>query len=108
MSDEANLVKWLEKAVGDEMIEGVVIGESRSYEKRSEPPLGRLLTWADAKPHLDYQFDDGFGGADCHPITAWTATRVFFVHEYDGATSIAWVPRHPVEHVPTYSGWDAA
>ncbi len=35
---------------------------------------------------------------------AWTASRVFLIHEYDGATGDAWVPRNPIAIKPEFGG----
>lgn len=65
--------------------------------------LGVVLTWAEARPLLDYAYDTGYGAPDCHAITAWTATHVIWVHEYDGSTSLQSAPRNPVPHEPEMS-----
>lgn len=105
----ANLIDWITKAAKGELIEAVVIG--RAYheyldelddEGKSKVPRFVVLPWAEAREWLDYEFDDGFGGADCHPIYAWTATRVMMIGEYDGSTRLEVVPRHPVACEPEY------
>lgn len=53
------------------------------------------LTWAEAIPHLDYHYNSGFGTMDCHNILIWTKASIFYVHEYDGSTSLQSVPRNP-------------
>ena len=58
---------------------------------------GVPLTWDVARPLLDYPYDPGFGGADCHAIWAWTPRWVLFVAEYDGSTRVVRVPRNPPE-----------
>src|SRR6185437_5638479 len=72
--------------------------------KASREIGGKVVSWEQARPFLDYEYDSGFGGQDCHSVTIWTPTRVIFVHEYDGATGLTWVPRHPVEHCPAANG----
>lgn len=67
-------------------------------------PLKKVVPWSEARPFLDYQYDTGFGGADCHPVYAWTPTRVLFVHEYDGSTGVVSVPRNPTDCMPELSG----
>ena len=89
----------LEAAKG-EPIEAVVIGPwPTSYEtaKGAVPPdrINQVVPWDQASAWLAYEYDDGFGGEDCHPILAWTATRVLFVHEYDGSTIVLSVPLLP-------------
>lgn len=44
---------------------------------------------------LDYNYDAGFGWQDCHDIYIWSADYVYYIHEYDGSTSIQSVPRNP-------------
>lgn len=58
--------------------------------------------WADASKKIDYEYDSGFGGADCHAVVAWGERYVYYVHEYDGATGIQKMPRNPEPCAP---GW---
>lgn len=44
---------------------------------------------------MDTEFDDGFGSAEGVPFTLWTAARVYFPTEYDGAEGVASAPRNP-------------
>lgn len=55
----------------------------------------KLCTWEELGPLLDYEYDSGYGSMDCHNITAWTATKVIYINEYDGSTSICYLPRNP-------------
>lgn len=74
-------------------------------DARMEPyRVLNVLPVDQALQKLDVNFDSGFGGADCFPIYAWTASRVYFIQEYDGATSLGWVPRHPIAIKPEFSG----
>jgi len=86
---------------------GVVIGwdarELRSNRGNFEQ-YGKLITWNLARPILDYEYDSGYGGADCHAVYAWTETQVIFVTEYDGSTSLAEVPRNPTPCKPNFNG----
>lgn len=97
-----NLAKWIESAADGEPIEGVTVGDFHSFIISLQP--GKLMTWSEARPLLDYEFGEGYGRAECHPICAWTKSRVIFVAEYDGSTSIAWYPRNPVDCMPGYDG----
>jgi hypothetical protein len=105
----------IESAAGGEVIEAVVIGpfgwladgwpddepdeEALGWDdKRTPVPPGMKgtpLDWNHARPYLDYSYDAGFGGMDCHDVTAWTASWVLYVHEYDGSTSVERIPRNP-------------
>ena len=101
----ANLREWLECKAGGEKIEGVVIGEAGwGCEEKENIPKNKLLSWEEAKKYLDYNFHDGYGSPECHAITAWTPTKVMFIVEYDGATDIKSVPRHPQAHEPEMVG----
>lgn len=44
---------------------------------------------------LDREFDAGFGTSEGKPFTIWTASRVYFPTEYDGAEGVRSVPRNP-------------
>jgi len=111
MSEEdvsmANLKQWLEEAEAEfgEPIEAIVVGKhyDRSYGA-ALPDENVILSREDRLRKVDQGFDCGYGGADCFPLYAWTASRVFFVHEYDGATRLTWAPRHPVKIEPEFGG----
>lgn len=100
----SNLYTELLKLAADEAIEGVVIGAYDLYELPTY--IDKVLSAEQAKPILDYEYDSGFGCADCHPFFAWTRSKVIFVHEYDGATTVVWVPRNPREITPEFGGID--
>lgn len=55
---------------------------------------------------LDVTFDDGFGAPEGKHFTAWTSHYVYFPTVYDGAESVASVPRDPCGE-PTWhvGGW---
>jgi hypothetical protein len=97
-----NLVEWIKFEAKGESIEGVVIGKIGHASKIGDKHRNRVLKWSEAKDILDYDFCDGFGTADCDAVYAWTKTKVIFVAEYDGATRIVSVPRHPVDCCPEY------
>lgn len=107
----ANLATWIEEALGpDETIEAVVIGEGDSkyipneIRKKQRKILDEVISWEIARPLLDYEFDDGFGGQDCNTVFVWTNKRVIFVSEYDGATGLKYVPRNPINCEPYWGG----
>lgn len=101
----ANLAKDFEEAAGAPIISAVL---SAPYDQRwgSDKPdyVGMVLSWAQARAILDYDYDNGHGGADCHAVYAWTDTRVLFVAEYDGATGVNWIPRNPEPGEPNFDG----
>lgn len=103
----ANIKKWLEEAEKHfgETIESIVVGRhDTEWRNPAKDDENVLLPREVALEKLDVDFDNGYGGADCFPIYAWTASRVFFIDEYDGATGLAWVPRHPASCSPQFSG----
>lgn len=101
-----NLRKALEEAERDsgETIEAIVVGQ-HDRARFDESPLADenvLLSREDGLAKLDQDYDNGYGGADCFPFLAWTKSYVYFVSEYDGATGLSAVPRHPLAVEPRF------
>jgi hypothetical protein len=112
MSD-ATLHQWITEQLGDETVEAVVLGPpdpglclTSAEEAHLPAHYGRVLSWAEAEPHLHTRFDDGLGAAEAEALYVWTATRVFFVCQYDGSTWLTRVPRHPTPGIPGIPGGD--
>lgn len=91
-------------AAGDEPIEAVVIGAEGGTEWDDDEERNRgvpadrkfvVITADEAELWLSYNYDTGYGGADCHAVYVWTATKVIFVAEYDGSTRVTSLPRNP-------------
>lgn len=77
----AVLRDWILDMADGEPVVGVVIGKfGWDHDKRpgedESPPMGILLSWDEARPHIEYEFDDDFGAPGCHAITAWTQNWV--------------------------------
>ena len=93
----ANFLNDIVEAVRGEKILAVQIFNNPRYEYNGVDPakdvLGKKLTFEEIWPHLNYEYDTGYGNQDCHDIFVWTATKVFFIHEYDGSTYIKSAPR---------------
>lgn len=53
---------------------------------------------------LDVKFDDGYGGAEGVPFTAWSKTRVYFPVCYDGSEWVDSVPRNPCDDPSSHVG----
>ena len=93
-----------------EPVEAIVIGKWDDDEEDERNPreieaiTGKVISWEEAEKWLDYEYDTGYGGTDCHPVIIWTATRVLFCGTYDGSTWVASVPRHPEECNPGFVG----
>lgn len=67
-------------------------------------PIGKVISWEEARPFLDHDYDRGYGAPDCPAIYAWTEAAVLFVSQYDGATSLNRVPRSPEDGLPIMPG----
>ena len=96
-----NFAEDIEKVAREEEILAVVLAHERNdsiWSESKEPHP--VLTWKEARPLLDYDYDDGYGGADCHAIFAWTPTRIIVIAEYDGSTSVISLPRDPISTRP--------
>lgn len=108
MSREANIRKWLEEAEAatGERIEAIVVGkhDKAGYSASPQADENIILSREAGLAKLDEDYDNGYGGADCYPMYAWTPTRIYFIAEYDGATGPNWVPRNPVAIEPSFSG----
>lgn len=98
-------------AVNGEAIEYIVIGVmgwgdhgSEAIPGYSNIPKGELLTWNEAVNYLDFDYDNGFGVPGCMSIFAWTESRVLFVDQYNGATSVCTIPRNPIDVMPQIFG----
>lgn len=103
-NEQSNFKRDILDAVTGESIEAVKIHCQRyddyyygtGEEVKIDPALlNKVLTWEQAAPIFDYSYNTGFGSMDCHDITVWTESRVFYIYEYDGSTSICNVERNP-------------
>jgi hypothetical protein len=92
MTEKGNLKQWILEIADGELIEGVIT--------TNEQAPGKLLTWEEAAPLLDYDFDDDFEGyRHCDAVHAWTPTKVIATSVYDGGVGMFWLPRHPTDTV---------
>lgn len=104
----ANIKEWLVKAeiTNNETITHIVVGvhdnDIFSEDRRPENQRDVVLNRDDGLALVDEEFNDGYGGADCFPITAWSENWIYFIREYDGATGLGSVPRNPIDHKPEF------
>jgi hypothetical protein len=105
----ANIRKWLEQFEQEnkETIIAIVVGphdDDRWEETDRRPEYQRdvVLTREQGLAILDVEYNNGYGGADCFPMYAWTEKSVLSISEYDGATSLNSFPRNPVNCTPTF------
>jgi len=61
-----------------------------------EEDFGKCHPWSYVRDAFDYTYDKGYGSRDCHDILVYTTYTIYYIHEYDGATSIRWMPRNPI------------
>lgn len=62
--------------------------------------------WEIAGEKINYSYNNGYGGADCHAVIAWGDRFVYYVAEYDGSTYIKRSPRNPEPCAPYWAGVD--
>ena len=53
---------------------------------------------------LDIEFDDGYGGAEGRPFTAWSDEWVYFPVVYDGSEWVGRVRRNPCGEASGHHG----
>ena len=104
-----NLARWVEKEAGSEVVLGVTIGRrnhrSDYYDEPPAPFMGKLLSWEEARPFLDGDFDAYYCCSfPCYTIYAWTKTKVMFMVEYEMGCELCVVPRNPVSSFPLVYG----
>lgn len=95
-----------------ETIQACVIGSAgwgrndaiEELEPLIEPVQGKVITWDEARPLLDYTYDSGYGAPTCHAVYLWTESYIVWVTQYDGATWLDSAPRNPVECYPHMPG----
>lgn len=86
---------------GDEPILRIVVKNVKENDYASwGEETSQLYIWEEVAPSLDYEYNAGYGGVECHAITAWTESKVIFVGVYDGSSWVTSVPRHPMPHMP--------
>ena len=105
----ANIKVWLEEAEKryGEMIEAIVVGQHDNVpwpKPNLEADEGVVLSREVGLAKLDQEYNNGYGGAGCYPMYAWTKSRVFFIGEYDGSTGLSHLPRNPIDCEPHFSG----
>lgn len=106
----ANLRRSLENAEEryGERIEAMIVGPHDSMRFGDDeghlPDECVILSREAGLAKVDQDYNDGYGGADCFPLYAWTKSRVFYVSEYDGSTGLDWLPRHPMVCEPQFGG----
>lgn len=105
----------LEYAAG-EPIEAIIFGHWQGASRHwvNEDPIeaiipasmrGKPLTLEEAKPFLqDFAIAGGYGLPDTYALYAYTPTHIIFIEQYDGATNLTRVPRHPCECTPHMPG----
>ena len=53
---------------------------------------------------LNREFDDGYGGSEGEPFTAWGEKYVYFPVVYDGSEWVGFAPRNPCDEKCSHVG----
>ena len=68
-------------------------------KKWAVAPFGTVFSYENTPEEvLDYEFHDGYGSADAPCVIAWSESFVLYIHEYDGAQHLEWIPRFPEQY----------
>lgn len=88
-----------------ELIEAIVVGKHSSRWLSKDLPLpdeNVVLSRDAGLAKLDRE--DNSGRGEGFPMYAWTASYIFFIVEYQGATTMACLPRNPIACAPETGG----
>jgi hypothetical protein len=77
-------------------------GLTKACEKNGEKFEDLKIFIADGE--LERKFDNGFGGEEGAPFTAWGPGYVYFPICYDGAEWVGCAPRNPCEIALKHQG----
>lgn len=99
----------IQQAVGDDTIIACTWSpfDGAFYPDKKFRPAddlaGTLVFYEKTLEVMNYTYDSGFGSMDCHDLKMWSEEYVYYIHEYDGSTSIAKLLRNPPwESLPVY------
>lgn len=102
----ANIKEMLleESKENNELIEAIVVGVhyDRKYDGEVRPDENIILSLEQGLAKLDEEYDDGYGGADCYPMYAWSKNWIYVINEYDGSTRLSSIPRNPINCKPKF------
>lgn len=73
-------------------------------EMQSAEDAGPLVACTLDDAALDCAFDNGYGGVEGRPFTAWSLARVYFPVVYDGSEWVGSAPRHPCGEATNHQG----
>lgn len=107
----SNLKDWISECFGDEEIEAVIVGKmgwgdcgSDGNPKYNDIPFGKVLSYAEALPLIDYEFSCGYGAPECNAVYVYSKTKIMAISQYDGSTSWFSIPRNPTDGIPEMPG----
>lgn len=89
-----------EKEHNDTILCGV-IGKAPDNAPRVRDQF-TILSREDLLENLNYEFNGGHGGIQCHAMITWTSNYVLSIIEYEGAAILTHLPRNPVLCCPGY------
>lgn len=105
----SNFKEDILEAVGHEIIEKIIIGELQHYSDDQNAKNRNInfdvpTDWKEVIDYLNYEYENGWGTRECHPIYIYTNTYIYFIREYDGSTAIHRIPRNPINVHVEYDG----
>jgi len=93
----------------DEVLEHIVFGSWGGFGDGTPTPevppsvMGRRLLPQEAKPFLlAFSFSCGYGSPECYATWIYTNKNVYWVTQYDGSTSLDFMPRNPAQGIIPY------
>lgn len=95
---------WIKEQASGEAVEAIVFVEAAAYSWKTKgltafPRLKTVMTWQEALPFMEYEFQPGYGGLTCHCFIAWTASWVIKSDDYDGWQRPVRYPRSPAVYL---------
>ena len=76
-------------------------GDFKHWDFPKEPGISCAFLIDD--PLWDIAFDNGYGGEEQPPMRFYSKSYIYVVREYDGATSLAQIPRSALSYeMPEY------
>ncbi|MEE9132526.1 MAG: hypothetical protein V3U13_03110 [Gemmatimonadota bacterium] len=72
--------------------------------ERARGTDGPIIHCTMSEAELDTEFDNGFGGSEGRPFTAWSERRVYFPIVYDGSEWSGSAPRDPCGEALEHQG----
>lgn len=108
-SKNSAITELIEFLKENENVEAIVFGPWSGYNHDDKfipkEKQGVILTLTEAIPFMNnWNFIQDYGSPNVHTVWIWTNLRTIWVHEYDGSSCLASMPRNPIKDIPEASG----